>query len=160
MRRNPLNFARDKGILTAQRIQACSRRLYALHLPLPQRVARVALEQIPRKHVAQVQTLVPLVHLILAENTISSSPGGESARVAAEEACRHKPSKQQGQSRANSASTILQTARCMKVQVNSAELSSWAKIVHWLRGPNAVAIVEMFGELTVPHFTCDVFGQA
>jgi len=44
----------------------------------------------------------------------------------------------------------------MKVQVDSAELSSWAKIVHWLRGSNAAAIVEMFGELTVPHFTWDV----
>ena len=48
----------------------------------------------------------------------------------------------------------------MKVQVDSAELSSWAKIVHWLRGSNAAAIVEMFGELTVPHFTWDVSGQA
>ena len=39
------------------------------------------------------------------------------------------------------------------------ELSSWAKIVHWLRGPKAAAIVEMFGELTVPHFTWDVFAR-
>ena len=87
-------------------------------------------------------------------------PGGESARVAAEEASRHKTSKPQGQSRADAASIILQTARCMKVQVDSAELSSWAKIVHWLRGSNAAAIVEMFGELTVPHFTWDVSAQA
>ena len=87
-------------------------------------------------------------------------PGGESARVAEEEASRHKTSKPQGQSRADAASIILQTARCMKVQVDSAELSSWAKIVHWLRGSNAVAIVEMFGELTVPHFTWDVSAQS
>ena len=80
-------------------------------------------------------------------------PGGESARVAAEEASRHKTSKPQGQSRADAASIIVQTARCMKVQVDSAELSSWAKIVHWLRGSNAAAINEMFGELTVPYFT-------
>ena len=48
----------------------------------------------------------------------------------------------------------------MKVPVHVSELSSWAKIVHWLRRPKAAAIVEMFGELTVPHFTWDVFGQA
>ena len=66
--------------------------------------------------------------------------------------CR-QASKPQGQSREDAAWIILQTASCMKVPVDSAELSSWAKIVHWLRGSNAVAIVEMFGELTVPHFT-------
>ena len=31
--------------------------------------------------------------------------------------------------------------------------------MHWLRGPKAAAIVEMFGELTVPHFTWDVFAR-
>ena len=31
--------------------------------------------------------------------------------------------------------------------------------MHWLRGPKAAAIVEMFGELTVPHFTWDVFAK-
>ena len=87
-------------------------------------------------------------------------PGGECARVSAEEASRHKTSKQQGQACADAASIILQTARCMKVTVDSAELSSWAKIVHWLRGPNTEANVEMFGDLTVPHFTREVFGQA
>ena len=31
--------------------------------------------------------------------------------------------------------------------------------MHWLRGPKAAAIVEMFGELIVPHFTWDVFAR-
>ena len=86
-------------------------------------------------------------------------PGGESARVAEEEASRHKTSKPQGQSREDAASIILRTASCMKVPVHVSELSSWAKIVHWLRGPKAAAIVEMFGELIVPHFTWDVFAR-
>ena len=73
---------------------------------------------------------------------------------------RRKASKQKGQSREDAAWIILQTAHCMKVRVHPSELSSWAKIVHWLRGPKAAAIVEMFGELTVPHFTWDVCGQA
>ena len=47
----------------------------------------------------------------------------------------------------------------MKFRMHPSELSSWAKIVHWLRGPKAAAIVEMFGELTVPHFTWDVFAK-
>ena len=87
-------------------------------------------------------------------------PGGESARVAEEEASRRKASKPQGQSREDAAWIILQTAHCMKVRVHPSELSSWAKIVHWLRGPNTEANVEMFGDLTVPHFTREVFGQA
>ena len=53
-------------------------------------------------------------------------PGGESARVAEEEASRRKASKPQGQSREDAAWIILQTAHCMKVRVHRAG-TSWPR---------------------------------
>ena len=154
--RNPLNFARDKGIFVTNRgtggapagLAQGSNSSTHDQQPPPN----------PPKTAARRSGHAPPD---VGRKNLFPRPGGESARVAEEEASRRKASKPQGQSREDAAWIILQTCRhCMKFRVHPSELSSWAKIVHWLRGPKAAAIVEMFGELTVPHFTWDVFAKA
>ena len=87
-------------------------------------------------------------------------PGAESAGMAAEEIGRPKATKRGGQSRQHAASTILQAAKWLNVKVEPCELSSWAKIVHWLWAKNDVPFVAMFGTLTVPHHTWEVMPNA